>query len=142
MNLSKFHSLTNDAFKDAKLSLESFAEEILIYSEGENLDYIRFIVEGEIAVLKSNNVVWKGHQNEFIGLSSYFNQKGVYGNSAKTTCKTEIVKIKKEDFEKALNSSSELSNKIIQSLLKRIKYTSENVVEAEQMIKKRRLGFY
>ena len=142
MDLSHFHKLTESAFINCDILQESFAENLVIYNEGDELNYIRFILKGDVSVLKDGHPVWKGHENEFIGLSSYFNEKNVYSNSAVTASKTVLLKIKTDDFKNALNESKQLSSSIISSLLKRIKYTSDYSSNVNQLKKKRNMGFY
>ena len=140
MNISSFHKMTSNVFANCELSEELFTKDSIIYQEGEELSFIRFIVKGEVIVLKAKKQVWRGYKNEFLGLTSFFNKNTTYCNSALTASETSIIKIKKVDFENALSQSKKLNNAIIRILLERIKHTSDYSKDAEHLIKKRILS--
>jgi CRP-like cAMP-binding protein len=119
--------LIEDKFK----SLNRYSVNEIIFHEGEEIKGIYFIKDGRIKVTrkaKNDMTVWFAKSNEFVGLSSFFNESDNYSFSTSAFAgDADVVLIPTEDFKKILEKNPIFKQEIIQILCDRIGSTRNRI---------------
>ena len=120
---------TNDYIRDLIVPAYSnepllFKKNEFIFREGETDNYIYFIEEGDIKIIKKKWVLWSAKPKELIGVSSYFAEGAIYSFSAKAGADCKIYRIKKNDFKVLLIEHPRFSRAIMDMLCERIRLTN------------------
>tara|TARA_R110002050_G_scaffold300694_1_gene471623 strand:+ start:256 stop:636 length:381 start_codon:yes stop_codon:yes gene_type:complete len=123
MSLNSFHQITEKQFIHLNLDVIKIKENTVLFSENSKLDYIFFLLNGELIIKINKHKLWSVNDKEFIGISSYFTDESNYTYTVEASKNSTIVKIQVNDFKKAIENSTELSNFIMNSLCERIKLT-------------------
>lgn len=123
MKLDFFHNITDNQFIETQLEVVQLEKSEKLFEENKPLEYIYFILKGELAINKGKHFLWTALNNEFIGISSFFSKEPNYAYTVEALKKTQVLKMSKQDFKEAINHSRKLNNSIIDVLCKRIKLT-------------------
>ncbi|MBL1281057.1 MAG: cyclic nucleotide-binding domain-containing protein [Fluviicola sp.] len=123
MNLNSFHQITEKQFIDSQLDVMNIEENSVLFTENSKLDYIYFLLNGEVTIRINKHTLWSVDKKEFIGISSYFTGEKNYTYTVEASKNSTIVKINVDDFKEAIENSTELSTFIMDSLCERIKLT-------------------
>jgi len=123
MSLNSFHQITEKQFIHSNLDVIKIKKNTVLFSENNKLDYIFFLLNGELIIKINKHKLWRVNDKEFIGISSYFTDESNYTYTVEASKNSTIVKIQVNDFKKAIENSTELSNFIMNSLCERIKLT-------------------
>jgi CRP-like cAMP-binding protein len=140
-SLVNIEKLLNDKID----SCNHYTTNELIFKEGDKIEGIYLIKEGQIKVTrkaKNNMTVWFAKSNEFIGLSSYFNELENYSFSTSAFGgDVDAVLIPTNEFKKILENNLVFKQEIIQILCSRIGSTLNRISNVKnQSIKERVLG--
>ncbi len=112
-----------------------------LFKEGESNDYVFFILEGSIKVLKSKWVIGITYPLEFVGITSCLSETSNYTFSSKALEKSIVLKIRKMDFKNLLMKNSTFCKQIIEILCARIKLTDFKTKNYIENTSKQRLLF-
>jgi len=126
MSLNSFHQITEKQFIHSNLDVIKIKKNTVLFSENNKLDYIFFLLNGELIIKINKHKLWRVNDKEFIGITSYFTDETSYTYTVEASKNSTIVKIEVDDFKEAINNSIELSNFIMDSLCKRIKLTLQD----------------
>lgn len=117
-------------------SLDSERVELMdgetLFREGDSNDFVFFILEGSIKVLKSKWVIGITYPLEFVGITSCLSETSNYTFSSKAIEKSIVLKIRKMDFKNLLMKNATFCKQIIEILCERIKltdYKTRNYIE-------------
>lgn len=126
-------------------ALKHFGVNQLIFKEGQKIEGVFFIKNGRVKVTRSgkNNVaLWFANPNEFIGLSSFFNNSDSYSFSTHAFGgDVEMILIPVKEFNQLLKQYPAFKQEIIKILCHRISYTRKRIGNIKtQNIKKRFLN--
>jgi CRP-like cAMP-binding protein len=98
-----------------------------IFTQGESFHGVYYILEGSVKILKNNHnqplMLWVGEANEFIGITSYFDNSDSYQFSAVASglnCK--LIYIPSDKFSESLNKIPGIKEEIIKVFCKRINF--------------------
>lgn len=98
-----------------------------IFTQGESFHGVYFILEGSVKIFKNNYtqplMLWIGEANEFVGITSYFDDSDEYQFTAVASglnCK--LIYIPSDVFSKSLNQISGIKEEIIKVFCKRINF--------------------
>lgn len=94
-----------------------------LFNENEPNDFVYFILTGAVKVSKKKWAIGITFPNEFVGITSCISEGDTYTFSAKASCASKVLKIKKEIFKKVLLENPKFSRFIIEVLCKRIRLT-------------------
>lgn len=98
-----------------------------IFEEGGSIEGVHFILEGSVKLKKKHDditlPVWYAHEEEFIGITSFFCERSNYSFTAEVTQETNVVFIPNTIFNQILIENPKFKQLIISSLVYRIKYT-------------------
>lgn len=139
MDTAYFHKISENQFLNSSIELSKLNKLDILFKEGDSIDYIYFLIEGELNVIKGKQVMWQAHENEFIGISSFFNNDSNYAYTVKTCQKTKVLLIPLDDFKKALINSSTLNNMLMHLFCERIKLTHAKIKSYSNLSKRKRL---
>ncbi len=112
-----------------------------LFKEGESNDYVFFILEGSIKVLKSKWVIGITYPLEFVGITSCLSETSNYTFSSKALERSIVLKIRKMDFKNLLMKNSTFCKQIIEILCARIKLTDFKTKNYIENTSKQRLLF-
>lgn len=131
----------NNILKSKQPSKQFTANES-IFLEGDKIDGVFYIKKGKVKVTKNakNNIaVWFANENEFVGLSSFFNDSESYSFSTYAFAgDVDAVFISTDEFRDMLNNYPEFKQEIIQVLCDRITSTRKRISNIKtQSIKQR-----
>ena len=115
-----FENIPEDCFSHAKIKIKSIKKGGTLFDEGDKVDYIYFLEEGELNILRNRQIVWQAQTDEFIGISSYFNGEQNYTCHVKAAKKSTLLQITTKDFEIALLEYPELSRSLMNIFNNRI----------------------
>lgn len=123
----------------------------IIFIEGENADTLYFLESGLVKMLKSTEdgreqIIRILFPGDVFG-QAVLQKNGHYYANAEALQDSNICVIKKNDFEKALNSYPTLSSKLVLSLYERLRNAEEwlfslSLLEVEQRLARIILTFY
>lgn len=124
-NLNDIHLLL-----DSKMdTYQSYSLNDHIFDEGDTVHGVYYILEGRVKIIKTCNdlplVMWYGEMDEFIGITSYFEQSKTHQFSAIASghyCK--LLYLPKISFDETLEKMPGLREEIMKAFCKRI-----NIVE-------------
>ena len=143
MNLTSFHKLTENQFLKTDLDVINLDKSDVLFDENNKLDYIYFLLKGELNINMGKHLMWQAHSKEFVGVSSFFTNDPNYSYSADATEKSVIIKIPVIDFKRAIEVSSQLNANIMSLLCKRIKLTlSKGKAFASFGYRKSKMNFF
>ena len=98
-----------------------------IFTEGDPFRGVYYILEGSVKILKNSHnqplMLWVGEANEFIGITSYFDNSDSYQFTAVASglnCK--LIYIPSEKFSESLNKIPGIKEEIIKIFCKRINF--------------------
>ena len=100
-----------------------FAKNEFLFKEGEEDNYVYFLEEGAVKILKKKWVLWSAKPQELIGVSSYFADGNIYSFSAKTNADCVVYRIKNDDFKEMLLTRPSFSRAVMDLLCERIRLT-------------------
>lgn len=112
-----------------------------LFKEGESNDYVFFILEGSIKVLKSKWVIGITYPLEFVGITSCLSETSNYTFSSKALERSIVLKIRKMDFKNLLMKNSTFCKQIIEILCTRIILTDFKTKNYIENTSKQRLLF-
>lgn len=143
MNLTTFHQLTENQFLDTKLDVIKLDKSEILFDENKKLDFVYFLLKGELNINMGKHLMWQAHSKEFVGISSFFTNEPNYSYSADASVKSTIIKIPVIDFKRAIEVSNILNANIMNLLCKRIKLTlSKGKAFASFGHRKSKLNFF
>lgn len=134
-----FHKATKDYFSEAQIDNFVLAKGKPLFIQGDKIDYIYFLSDGELNILKNSQMMWQAHRNEFIGISSFFIGEQKYSYSVKACKNSEVSRISVEDFKKALNAYPTLNTSLMKLFCNRINLTLDKVSVRSKLTRKMRL---
>ncbi|MCK5101631.1 MAG: cyclic nucleotide-binding domain-containing protein, partial [Cyclobacteriaceae bacterium] len=98
-----------------------------IFTQGDSFQGVYYILEGSVKIFKNNHnqplMLWVGEANEFIGITSYFDNSDNYQFTAVASglnCK--LIYIPSDNFSKSLNKIPGINEEIIKVFCKRINF--------------------
>ena len=98
-----------------------------IFTQGDPFQGIYYILEGSVKIIKNNNnqplVLWLGEKNEFIGITSYFENSDNYQFTAKASelsCK--LIYISSDNFSELINRIPGIKEEIMKVFCKRLNF--------------------
>ncbi|MBI1837771.1 MAG: Crp/Fnr family transcriptional regulator [Flavobacteriia bacterium] len=94
-----------------------------LFHEGDLNNFVFFIIEGRIKVVKKKIVIGFTKENEFVGITSCLCENDHYYFSALACEDSILLKIHKAVFKKALSDNPEFGKIMIEILCERIKLT-------------------
>lgn len=98
-----------------------------IYEEGDAIEGLHFVLEGSVKLKKTHDgvtlPVWYAHEEEFIGITSFFYGQNTYSFTAEVTQNSSVVFIPDSVFNQILSENPKFKQFIFSSLIYRIKYT-------------------
>ena len=119
----------NDYIRD--LIIPAYSKEPLTYEkndflfrEGEEDNYVYFLEEGNVKILKKKWVLWSAKPHELIGVSSYFADESTYSFSAKANTDCKLFRIHNADFKAILLKNPTFSRAVMDMLCERIRLTN------------------
>lgn len=125
----------NDTNQSVELDKGDF-----LFEEGEiENEYIYFLNEGNVNVLKKKWVMWSAKQKELVGLASFFSKTSTYCYSVKATSKCKLLKVEMSDFKKLLIKDQRFSKAVMEMLCDRIKLTNGRTKKLLEQPSRRRL---
>jgi len=98
-----------------------------LFKEGSVNDYVYFIKTGSIVILKSKLIIGTISALDFVGITSCLSDKNVYTFSSIAQEKSNVYRIKNEDFRELLLADQSFSVQIIKTLCERIKLTDQKI---------------
>jgi len=134
-----FHEATKNYFAEAEIDKFVLDKGKSLFKQGDKIDYIYFLSDGELNILKNSQMMWQAHRNEFIGISSFFIGEFNYSYSVKA-CKNSVVsRIALKDFKNALNKYPTLNTSLMKLFCNRINLTLDKVSVRSKLTRKMRL---
>lgn len=98
-----------------------------IFTQGDSFHGVYYILKGSVRIFKNNHykplMLWLGEANEFIGITSYFDNSDNYEFTAVASemdCK--LIYISADNFSKSLNKIPGIKEEIIKIFCKRIEF--------------------
>lgn len=98
-----------------------------IFTQGDSFRGVYYILEGSVKIFKNNRnqplMLWAGEANEFIGITSYFENSDDYQFTAvasASNCK--LIYISADNFSESLNRIHGIKEEIIKIFCKRINF--------------------
>lgn len=134
-----FHDATTNYFAEA--SAESFLlkKGETLFKQGDKIDYIYFLSDGELNIMKNSQMMWQAHRDEFIGISSFFVGESHYSYSVKACKKSKVTRVPLHEFKLALNSFPALNTSLMKLFCSRINLTLDKVSRRTRLTRKKRL---
>jgi CRP-like cAMP-binding protein len=111
----------------------------ILFKQGDKIDYIYILTDGELSILKNNQFMWQAQCNEFIGISSFFIGDSHYSYSVKACNQSTVARIAIKDFKKALNNHPALNTYLMKLFCDRIDFTLAKVSTRSRLTRKKRL---
>lgn len=91
-----------------------------LFEEGNTVDSIYYIEDGEVFILSEKLILWSARSHEFVGVSSFLSSENTYRFTVKTCTDSIVYKIPIESFKEELVSNEAFSKILIQDFCKRI----------------------
>jgi CRP/FNR family transcriptional regulator, cyclic AMP receptor protein len=104
--------------------LISFKKDDLLFGEGDDDNYVYFVLDGEIKIFKKKWLLWSAKAKELVGISSYFSDGTSYSFSAKAGSDCQVYRIANGEFEKMLVNDPKFSRAVMDMLCDRIRLTN------------------
>lgn len=139
MPLTVFHKLTEQQFENINIESLELEKSDVLFSEGETINYLYYVVKGELNIFKNNQHMWQANPNEFIGLSSFFTDDSNYSYTVTACTNSDILKIPLDDFKNAIENSNTLNTELMKLFCVRIKNTIAKTKSHSALSKKKRL---
>lgn len=139
MEIKEFHEITNGCLKKYKLNELSLSKGQFLFTEKDPIDFIYFLLKGELSVLRNNQNLWQAQKNEFMGISSYFIGEPTYSYSVKANKPSRLIEIQKVDFDEVLMESPALNNSLMHLFCQRIDSTLDKVKTYSDFTRKKRI---
>ena len=110
----------------------NFPVETTIVEEGSPFNGIYYVKKGQLKILKKDKMgkeimIQLMSQNEFIGLSTYFNDSH-YQFSAITQESCKLIYIKPDEFETLLSRSFDIKKQLMIVMIKRLEFLETLIV--------------
>lgn len=128
MYSSYFQKVTESRLLNTDINLISINKGVTLFKQGETIEYIYFVIQGELSILKDNQKMWQARKDEFVGISSFFIGDPNYSYEVVAKENSEIIKMPLQVFAEAVEKSSALNQSLMKSFCKRIKITLDKVV--------------
>lgn len=98
-----------------------------IFAQGDSFHGVYYILEGSVKIFKNNHnqplMLWIGEANEFIGITSYFDNSDNYQFTATvSTSNCKLIYIPAANFTESLNRIHGINEEIIKIFCKRINF--------------------
>lgn len=139
MEECKFHIATENYFIDANLESIVLDRDRYLFKEEDKLDFIYFLCQGELNIFHKNFLLWQAHQNEFIGISSFFIGEKRYSTSVKARQESTLYKIPLAEFRLALRKHHKLNGDLMKLFCERIDKTFSKGEDSIKYSRKKRL---
>jgi len=139
MSNAHFHKATKNYFLEAEIDNFVLDKGKTLFKQGDCIDYIYFLSEGELNILKNSQMMWQAYRNEFIGISSFFIGELNYSYSVKACKNSVISRISLKDFKNALNTYPTLNTSLMKLFCSRINLTLDKVSVRSKLTRKMRL---
>lgn len=131
--------ITDIYFSEAEIANIELEKGETLFNVKNGVSHIYFLKEGELSILKNDQLIWQAYHHEFIGISSYFNNESYYSYQVKTNKKSTLLKISIADFELALQKFPELNKELMKLFNDRINLTLERAQSHLTLTRQKRL---
>lgn len=139
MKNQELATITDNYFSEDKITNIELEKGETLFNIKEAVSHIYFLIDGELSILKNDQLIWQAYHHEFIGISSYFNNESYYTYKVKTNKKSTLQKIALADFELALQKFPDLNKELIKLFNDRINFTLERAQSHLTLTRQKRL---
>ena len=99
-------------------SIYTLKKDTIVFNEGDDGDKMYIIKNGEVQVIRNNDVITILHTNAFFGEMALVSDEK-RNATIKTITDVELLTIKKEDFKQLLESNSSIAEMVSYEVVKR-----------------------
>lgn len=139
MKNQELASITDIYFSGAEIAHVELEKGETLINNKNAVSHIYFLIDGELSILKNDQLIWQAYHNEFIGISSYFNNESYHSYQVKTNKKSALLKIAISDFESALQKFPDLNTELMKLFNDRINFTLERAQSHLTLTRQKRL---
>lgn len=134
MQKSYWELIEKNNFQTIQVSKGDF-----LFKEGETDNFVYFINEGEVLIMKENLILWHANSGELIGLSSFFSTNENYGFTAKASQDCTVYLIPNELLSEKITKDFKFSHSLINMMCDRISRIDQRVAGFLELPSKTRL---
>ncbi len=139
MDNCKFHIVTENHFENDSPETILVKKNQYLYREGEKIDSIYFLCDGELNILQGGFSLWQAQKNEFVGITSFFGGEENYSSDVKATKNSWLYQIPIERFQETLNNNKTLRLSLVNLFCQRIEKTFNKGEDSIKYTRKKRL---
>lgn len=129
----------NSYFTDQQFESFRIPKGQYLFCDGERDDYVYYLAEGEIMIIKNDWVLWLAKEKELVGMSSYFSGKNKYRFSAMASRDCVVYGVPIEFVTSLLSRNPGFCKAVVSLLSGRIEVTNRRMLNLRSKTSRIRL---